>query len=209
MKTMGKIAADLALSLVLLLPLMMMAYATDEAAGRNWTNNNLENKNKTVSIPIWGITQPGRAHSVPWEDHRPNRRFAVFEDLVLDKETGLVWLGRPFCDLRTWRNAKWYARVYTGGNRLGWRLPTIEELLSLMDPSKRHTDPALPDGHPFVGVDQLLTFYFWTSTTFEDNSDFAYTVSLYEHRIGVANKIRHEECWWPVRGGNGYATGNW
>jgi uncharacterized protein DUF1566 len=45
------------------------------------------------------------------------------------------------------------------GGRKGWRLPTIEELLSVVDPNR--TNPALPTGQPF-GV-QLDDFY-WSST---------------------------------------------
>jgi hypothetical protein len=210
MKRIKYITGFLVLGVVFSLILAFPIQATDETAGRNWANNNLVNKNKVTSIPIWGITQPGRANSIRWEDHAANRRFSVYEDLVLDKETGLIWYGRPFCDLRSWHIALWYARNFPGGDRLGWRLPTLEEFLSLLDPTKRLTNPALPDGHPFVNVNQLLTEHFWTSTTYEVNSDLAYSVSLlYDNRIGVANKREHRECWWPVRGGNGYATGNW
>lgn len=207
-KKIGKTTGTLAFVVVFCFVLVSLAQATDEPAGRNWANNNLENKNKAVSIPVWKITRPGRANSVSWVDHGPNPRFAVHDDQVLDKETGLIWVGRPFCS-EDWRDAIWLSREYTGGNRMGWRLPTIEELSSLLDPSEKHTPPSLPEDHPFGDVDEALDQCLWSSSTYEVDSDFAWTVHLFENRMGIARKSETKCCWWPVRGGNGYATGNW
>ena len=35
------------------------------------------------------------------------------------------------------------------GNHKGWRLPSVHELVSLVDPAA-YPNPALPTGHPFV-----------------------------------------------------------
>jgi hypothetical protein len=52
-------------------------------------------------IPNWQITTDGTATSVTWVDYTPNLRFAIYDnntpdndtdDLVLDRETGLVWV---------------------------------------------------------------------------------------------------------------------
>ena len=49
---------------------------------------------------IWKLFIDGTDTSVAWLDHKPNTRFAIYnagtatnpnDDLVLDKETGLIW----------------------------------------------------------------------------------------------------------------------
>ena len=42
----------------------------------------------------------------------------------------------------------YYAYNKNVGGRGGWRLPTVEELRSLID--LRRAIPALPSGHPFI-----------------------------------------------------------
>ncbi|MBC8232578.1 DUF1566 domain-containing protein, partial [bacterium] len=124
-----------------------------------WAIFNLRNRNMATSIPIWQITQDGTAKSVIWVDHKPNPRFAIYDagtpgdetdDVVLDKETGLVWERAPDMSTMDWYDALLYSyQVYLGG-RMGWRLPTIEELASLVDPSEG--PPTLSKDHPFINV---------------------------------------------------------
>src|SRR5262249_35059860 len=80
-------------------------------------------------------------------------RFVVLanmnSDAVLDRETGLVWERNP--DGHTNGNqAKIVCAQRVVGDRQGWRLPTVSELRSLIQPSR--AIPALPDGHPFTNV---------------------------------------------------------
>jgi hypothetical protein len=49
------------------------------------------------------------------------------------------------------------------GNRLGWRVRTIQELGSLLDPA--HSRPPLTPGHPFVLNAEQQTGEFWSATT--------------------------------------------
>jgi hypothetical protein len=80
---------------------------------------------------------------------------------VLDKETGLVWEGKPNSSPQTsWTAAYLYCLGRELGGRRGWRLPTIEELQTLADFNST-SDVTLPEGHPFAiepGVD------WWTAT---------------------------------------------
>ena len=180
--------------------------------------NNLNNAKKAVSIPVWKITQDGTNSSVNWVD-ATNSRFAIYDvegdnaggsqyysdDLVLDKETGLVWardanLGGVGS---TWQAAIDYCLDLALGNRKGWRLPTAEELSSLVDPS--NYDPPLPSGHPFINV-QSDTY--WSSTTYESTSSHAHSVSMVDGLENANAKGLYLDVW-PVRGGNGYATGSW
>jgi hypothetical protein len=122
-------------------------------------------------------------------------------EAVLDKETGLVWERAPSPDAIPWTGifggavAVCYGRS-TGGRR-GWRLPTVEELSSLVDPNQ--TDPALPDGHPFTGV---LNEGYWSITTTPSGIS-AYYRELGSGSLGI-NGVGQQERAWCVRGGHGF-----
>jgi hypothetical protein len=167
------------------------------------------------NVPLWNIAQGGTAISIRWVDHTPNPRFAIHDagtstnlsdDLVLDKETRLIWARNANLPkgMQTWQDAMNYCRNQIQlGNRKAWRLPTIEELLSLIDPSQ--SNPALPNGHPFVNVQGV---FYWSSTTYESSSSRAWFVSM---GVGFAQVYSKSVSYfaWPVRGGNGYASGRW
>lgn len=118
---------------------------------------------------------------------------------VLDKETGLVWAKNANIALgyKSWQNAINYCRNLNIGGRIGWRLPTVEELSSLVDESQ--SNPALPDGHPFVDVQSR---HYWSSTEYEGDSDNAWAVvmndGLVDHN-GVKTNLNYV---WPVRADN-------
>src|SRR6266446_7070038 len=68
---------------------------------------------------------------------------------VLDRETGLVWEQSPSTSTFTWEDAQIHCNQLTVGNRIGWRLPTLQELASLVDGDPANTSsPRLPPGHP-------------------------------------------------------------
>ena len=54
---------------------------------------------------------------------------------VLDRETGLVWeLNTDVNVTHTWDGAVMHCYGATIGGRKGWRLPTISELMTLVEP---------------------------------------------------------------------------
>jgi len=143
-----------------------------------------------------------KAKSLKWVDHQPNPRFAIYDsgtptderdDLVLDKEKGLIWVrnanlvGKPL----TWNEAINHCQGLAVSNFKGWRLPTKEELSSLIDPSQ--IAPALPKGHPFVN----MKYTYWTSTTHEDISGDAYYVHFAQGSVRAYTKLVKYEVW-PV-----------
>ena len=81
---------------------------------------------------------------------------------------------------------------------MGWRLPSLEELRSLLGTS------GLPSGHPFVDVAAT----FWTSTTVSDATTQAYRVftgnptATFTAVKGGATPGMYRG--WCVRGGAGY-----
>src|SRR5438128_985484 len=48
-------------------------------------------------------------------------------EAVLDRETGLVWQRTPIQGLQaSWQRGPRNCRIVGAGNRLGWRLPSVE-----------------------------------------------------------------------------------
>ena len=117
---------------------------------------------------------------------------------VLDRETGRVWEQSPIEDNRRWSSAHSSCYEREIGGRLGWRLPTIEELASLVDRSQQN--PALPAGHPFSKVQ--FNFY-WSATTDTLNPSAALLVDLGTGEVERGTKELAELHFWCVRGGQG------
>jgi len=59
---------------------------------------------------------------------------------------GIVWERSPATTPIDWYDAVSTCWQHDAGNRKGWRLPTIEELSSLVDPSVASPRPKLPKG---------------------------------------------------------------
>lgn len=78
---------------------------------------------------------------------------------VLDRETGLVWEREWHPTSLVWSDAVRACHDRNTGDRSGWRLPTVAEMLSLLDGDSAD---GLPEGHPFdLGLPEDV---FWTST---------------------------------------------
>lgn len=118
---------------------------------------------------------------------------------VLDKETGLVWERTPDNGVGSWEYAVQTCHVIDLGGRWGWRLPTVEELSSLLDSSQ--PAPRLPEGNPFFGVGSPGADY-WTQTTYSVDADDAWYVSF---ELGAPNVQLKSNLGlvWCVRGGHG------
>ena len=160
------------------------------------------------SEPIWKIIQSGTAKSVTWQD-ADNPRFAIYDsetpgdetdDVVLDKETGLVWERFPSAWTSDWNDACNACLAKDLCNRRGWRLPSVEELASLLDLSQ--SNPALPTDHPFGN---LQAPYYWSSTTRNGDYSRAWVINLNTGSIvGSLEKTDTSQYHWCVRGGNGH-----
>jgi len=83
------------------------------------------------------------------------------------------------------------------GNRKGWRLPTIQELASLVDSTR--SNPALPAGHPFSNVQ---SFYYWSATTNAADASGAWGVFFGDGSVLPLTKSSTIRAW-CVRGGQG------
>jgi Protein of unknown function (DUF1566) len=118
---------------------------------------------------------------------------------VLDKETGLVWEQSPNT-VQIWANAIGYCHTKNVGGRLGWHLPTIEQLASLVDRSVAGLGLTLPSGHPFTGVQSNG---YWSATTSANNTTYAWAVGFGNGSVGYVDKASDYYVW-CVRGGQTY-----
>ena len=135
---------------------------------------------------------------------------------ILDRETGLVWVR----SLTFTAETDWYASAdqcanLGVGGRFGWRLPTVEELMSLYDLTNTNPDPSFPDGFPFTisGFGAMVDPEgFWTSTVPAQLPNAAYIVDFVGSTPGspggaaVVDTKEASSTYrpWCVRGGQGH-----
>jgi hypothetical protein len=138
-----------------------------------------------------------------WDQKLPDAtRFVVLLDwnseAVLDRETGLVWEQSPTIMTLPWIGALNQCVNRTIGNRKGWRLPSMPELASLIDPSVAVPGPALTPGHPFLNVNLSL---YWPASADADNPTFAWFVGFLDGGVDTGGKALNNRIW-CVRGGS-------
>jgi len=149
------------------------------------------------------VAVTGGAYGRPsWDQQLPaSTRFIVLSNwgsaAVLDRETGLVWEKSPSTSTFSWLNGQSHCNELTVGNRKGWRLPTIQELASLVDPTQYN--PALPSGHPFLSVQSD----YWSSTTSASNTSDAWGVGFFLGGVAFWLDKSDSHFVWCVRGGQG------
>ena len=157
------------------------------------------------------VAVAGTAYAKPqpaWDNQINNpARFQVLkqfnDEAVLDKETGLVWERSPSPGT-PWVTALSDCYNKNVGGRKGWRLPTIEELMSLVDTTQ--FDPALPSGNPFTNLP--VFFFYWSSTTVAGGGGgLAWDMNLSDGSLDAGNKLGFLIVW-CVRGGNGRIEGD-
>lgn len=122
----------------------------------------------------------------PWgRQLAPEDRFAaVFGgDAAWDLETDLIWQRAPGASSVNWHAAHVFCDKLTLGNRMGWRLPRIQELTSLVDTTQ--SNPALPAGHPFLKVLQVP---YWSATSVERNPERG--IAMYFYDLGPTSPAR-------------------
>lgn len=134
-----------------------------------------------------------------WDQIISSNRFvdALDGTAVLDKETGLVWAKNANLNngFFTWQQAMDYCTTLSLGGRKGWRLPTVEELASLVDPTQ--SNPSLPSGHPFTNVQSSG---YWSSSSYSGDSSYAWGVNMGGGYVNYFDKTGSHYVW-PVRGG--------
>ena len=154
-------------------------------------------------IALLGVVAGDAAAQAWFQTIDKPQRFRVLKDFdaeaVLDHETQLVWQRTPGASVRFWGSAISACFGDRTGGRGGWRLPTMPELTSLIDPTQ--ANPPLPVGHPFDLSN--LTGDVWSTNTVP-GSDTANTQDvLNDGFLGGAVKVAEQRQSWCVRGGPG------
>jgi hypothetical protein len=132
---------------------------------------------------------------------------------VLDKETGVVWAKSPSTYQSSWADANLGCYNLFLGGRGGWRLPTPDELASLLQVTGDGTIN-LPDGNPFqVTLPRYGygSYYVWSSRIAEADTTSAYAVNLaagiintqynYYTPAGIYPMTNEYYHYWCVRSG--------
>jgi hypothetical protein len=118
-------------------------------------------------------------------------------EAVLDRETGLVWERAPSVAgnqaLVDWDVAVVECAGHRTGGRMGWRLPSAQELASLMDLSSTGSS-GLPAGHPFIGIG---SGDYWSVTTTHDNTRVAWRVNFRHDFFGLTGAVVRSDMSFP------------
>jgi Protein of unknown function (DUF1566) len=156
-----------------------------------------------VLAAITGAAGQGN-HTLRWDQKLPAAtRFVVLTDFgseaVLDRNTGLVWGQSPEEGSSTWFVARYICINKTTGGQKGWRLPSIPELASLIDPTVLIPGPTLPPGHPFLNVQGAQ---YWSATTVANIPDNAWYAQFATGNVNFTSPKTHGvPLVWCVRGG--------
>ena len=130
------------------------------------------------------------------------QRFVILpafnSDAVLDKETGLVWEKSPQTTSAKWSVARRTCIEKSVGGQKGWRLPSMPELHSLVDPTIAPPGPTLPPGHPFQAVQSAV---YWSETRVGEDPTGAWAVHFGLGGGAVFIKWTHAVQVWCVRDG--------
>ncbi|WP_051309697.1 Lcl C-terminal domain-containing protein [Desulfogranum japonicum] len=138
--------------------------------------------------------ETGQDGSLQQGVHWPEPRFTSHEHGILDQLTGLIWY--PEGDLTgsavTWDEAIQAVKTHSKTTGQPFRLPTINEIESLIDASQH--SPALPAHHMFASLHDG----YWTSTTSGYEPDWSYVLYLNKGAVGVGYKPNRDFHVWPV-----------
>jgi len=136
------------------------------------------------------------------EPETPTRFVDNNDGTVIDNQTELVWLKNASCfGQKNWATAladcndleSGECGLSDGSKAGDWRLPNRFELESLL--AFDNYNPALPAGHPFIGVQPEN---YWSSTTSVNHPGHAWYVHMnvgpvYHYNESSINYV------WPVR----------
>jgi hypothetical protein len=141
-------------------------------------------------------------HPLRWDQALPAaQRFVILtafsSDAVLDKETGLVWERSPQTTAVSSANVRLTCANKAVGGRKGWRLPSLPELASLVDPSVASPGPTLSPGHPFLNVQSTN---YWSASVHVENPALMWGVGFGNGIVLGLSKAFDQRAW-CVRGG--------
>lgn len=141
----------------------------------------------------------------PWTILAPDRRFVVLDSFsgnaVLDRSTNLIWEtdANGSSSGASWADAQSACHSRLLSEHFGWRLPKVEELLTLLSPLHGVHAP-----NPFTDVTTATNAFYWSASEVPtDNGDVS--TSAYGVPFGIPGAVPHPKTnlgkIWCVRGG--------
>jgi hypothetical protein len=133
--------------------------------------------------------------------NNPERFVDNHNGTVTDRNSGLTWIVDPHALPdnmlpHTWDESVQFCKNLNFAQCKDWRLPTVSELLTLVDYG--HAESALPESNPFIGVPRSNAY--WTSTTFALKKEQAWIVDLKYGAAEYTNSKSNSKCYvLPVR----------
>ena len=102
----------------------------------------------------------------------PSGRYSIAAGVVTDTATGLAWQQGISPSTMTWADAKTYCSSLSL-NGATWRLPTIKELVTIVDETKTSSPPIDTTAFPNTPSED-----FWSSSPFAHVPSDAWAVSF-------------------------------
>lgn len=115
---------------------------------------------------------------------------------VTDSTTGLTWQQRDDGERRTWAEAMDYAAALDLAGHQDRRLPTREELQSIVDYGRYA--PAIDPVHfPDTASD-----YYWSSSDYADSTSYAWIINFGDGYVNSYNKVslNYARCVRDIKG---------
>jgi hypothetical protein len=126
-------------------------------------------------LRVLGAITVAAALTAPAQAAAPSGRYTISGGTVYDTKTKLTWQQTPPSGTYTWAAAKTYcAGVGSSLGGTGWRLPTIKELLTIVDHSKV-MNPTI-DPTAFPGTASAV---YWSATGVMNSPSGAWGVLFY------------------------------
>jgi len=97
---------------------------------------------------------------------------------VTDNATGLMWQ-QDGSAIRNWEGALSYCQEGGWANHTDWRLPNIKELESIVDDTIPYPWPTIDA----VAFPNTPSSWYWSSTTYADDPDYAWGVYFYDGSV--------------------------
>lgn len=115
---------------------------------------------------------------------------------ITDSKTNLIWTKNAnlLMTTKNWQQAIDYAGNLNRSGYSDWRLPSIKELISLIDYAKM--SPVLSKEYPFMNVQPNS---YWSSTTNANHLTDAWLVNMWDGRVYFSRKSFNFYYVWPVR----------
>jgi Protein of unknown function (DUF1566) len=139
----------------------------------------------------------GVDHPPSWccgvKPYRPRRGSSCWRTSTAKR----CWIRTPASVRADWRGARSSCLNKAIGGQRGWGLPSIVELISLLDPSIQDADFMLPVGHPFLNNP---SGFYWSASA-DGESSKAWHLHLSNGHVHMTSKASAFKAW-CVRGGS-------